>query len=398
VIKYFIKYYIYNGNTKLLRSSFVLPILTVIVGCFVMMMSFAIMEGFSKRISDIIYFFDKEHSIVINKKEFFDKYDKEDLDSFINFLIEKDYFFNAYEDRMMFIEDNKNKTVSRVYGIINFYDFKPIQFLIDDFDFYIHHNTIQISDCYLGYNQLNNLSAGGGSDIKISSILDFKNINSFPNKKFNIKGIIKTGIPRYDDSVFIPFDSLLFGNNIFLNINLNKEIIKSDLDIVNSNFKHGITYNKDSHLFSELFYAINYEKFFYAFFGLFIVLISSIMLMGFNISSIIKNISSIGLLESLGLKRKYIGLFYLFYGLFTGLIGFLFSFILFNILLVLNRNYQLMNYIFDPNVYFDFSLELGNHIIIRILLLLITLIFLSTLYPLYKISKLDIIESIKNRS
>ena len=74
-------------------------------------------------------------------------------------------------------------------------------------------------------------------------------------------------------------------------------------------------YDKNAHLFSDLFYAINYEKFFYAFFGLFIVLISSIMLMGFNISSIIRNVASIGLLESLGLKRKDISLFYLLYGL-----------------------------------------------------------------------------------
>ena len=58
MIKYFIKYYLYNGSTKLFRSSFILPFLTVIVGCFVMMMSFAIMEGFSKKISDSIYFFD----------------------------------------------------------------------------------------------------------------------------------------------------------------------------------------------------------------------------------------------------------------------------------------------------------------------------------------------------
>jgi ABC-type antimicrobial peptide transport system permease subunit len=57
-----------------------------------------------------------------------------------------------------------------------------------------------------------------------------------------------------------------------------------------------------------------------------------------------------------------------------------------------------MNYIFDPNIYFDFDLELNFSIIIRILLVTIILNFLSVLYPLYKISKLDIIESIKNRA
>ena len=169
------------------------------------------------------------------------------------------------------------------------------------------------------------------------------------------------------------------------------------MHILNSDFKEGLNYNKDTYLFSDLFYAINYEKFFYGFFGLFIVLISSIMLMGFNVSSIIRNIASIGLLESLGLKKKYISLFYLLYGLFIALIGFFIAFLLFQGLVILDINYQIMDYIFDPDVYFSFDLELSNYVIIRILFLTIGLIFLSTLYPLYKISKLNIIESIKSR-
>ena len=127
MIKYFIKYYIYNGNTKFLKSSFILPLLTVVVGCFVMMMSFSIMEGFSNKISDTIYFFDKEQSITINKKEFLSYYNKEDLDSLINFLINRDYFFNSYEDRVMFVNNSNYKTIARVYGIINFNDFIPNQ-------------------------------------------------------------------------------------------------------------------------------------------------------------------------------------------------------------------------------------------------------------------------------
>ena len=395
MIKYFIKYYIYNGNTRFLRSSFVLPLLTIVVGCFVMMMSFSIMEGFSTKISDTIYFFDKEQSITINKKEFFNHYNKEDLDSLFNFLINRDYFFNSYEDRVMFINNRNYKTVARVYGIINFNDFKPNQFLLNKYDSFLDSITPY---CYLGYNQSLNLNASPNDLVTVTSILDFENLNSFPKENFNVKGVIKSNISRYDDSIFIPFDSILFSKNIFLNINLNKEINKTDLNILDSNFKDGLSYNKDAHLFSDLFYAISYEKFFYAFFGLFIVLISSIMLMGFNVASIIRNVSSIGLLESLGLERRFISLFYILYGLFIALIGFFIAFLLFQILLILDNNYHIMNYIFDPNIYFDFDLELNFSIIITILLFTIILIFLSVLYPLYKISKLDIIESIKNRA
>tara|TARA_B110000014_G_C20123528_1_gene596742 strand:- start:639 stop:1838 length:1200 start_codon:yes stop_codon:yes gene_type:complete len=399
MIKYFIKYYIYNGNSKNLKSSFVLPISTIIVGSFVMMMSFSIMEGFFNKISDTIYFFDKEHSITINKKEFFNDYEKKDLDSLINFLIKKDYFFNLYEDRMMFLDNGVNKAVARVYGVVDFHNFKPNQFFLNELAFSLHDRQEEnMFGCYLGYNQFVNIGVDVGGMVKVSSILDFQNLNSFPEKRFHIKGILKTDIFRYDNSIFIPFDSLLFGKNIFLNINLNKEISESDLRFINSNFVKGTTYNKNIHLFSELFYAINYEKFFYAFFGLFIILISSIMLMGFNVSSVIQNISSIGLLESLGLNRSYIGLIYLLNSLFMAITGFLVSYLLFNVLLHLDNTYQIMDYLFDPNIYFAFDLQLSNNIVIKIFLLVLILVSLSTIYPLYKISKLDIIESIKSRN
>ena len=163
MIKYFIKYYIYNGSSNLLRSSFVLPLSTIVVGCFVMMMSFSIMEGFSNEISDTIYFFDKEDALTINKKEFFNSYSAEDLDSLIQFLIEKKYFFNAYEDRMMFIN---NGLVSRVYGIINFDNFKPNQFLLHkEHNYDINKNNT--STCYLGYNHSLNLNMSVNDSISI---------------------------------------------------------------------------------------------------------------------------------------------------------------------------------------------------------------------------------------
>jgi len=227
--------------------------------------------------------------------------------------------------------------------------------------------------------------------------LDFQNLNTFPSDYFHVKNVIKTNIPRYDDSVFIKFDSLLFSKNIFLNINLNKKINEDDLAVINATFDKGILYNKDNHLFSDLIYAINYEKLFYTFFGLFIILISSIMLMGFNISSIVRNISSIGLLEAIGLKKIYIIFSYFIYAIFIATLGFFISLFVFNILLFTDTNYHLMDYIFDPSIYFHFDLRLSNDVLIKIFLLDIVLISLSTLYPIYKISKLDIIDSIKNR-
>ena len=167
MIQYFFKYYIYNGSNKLLRSSFVLPFLTIFIGCFVIMFSFSVMQGFSTKISNTIYFFDKEYSLVINKKDFLNNYTQKDLDSLFSFLIEKNYFFNAYEDRVMFVGSDNNKTFSRVYGIKDFDNFKPNQFLLYDSLL----DTNYISGCYLGYNQSMNLNIDYQDIIKVSSVL-----------------------------------------------------------------------------------------------------------------------------------------------------------------------------------------------------------------------------------
>ena len=357
-----------------------------------MKISFAIMDGFSNEITQRVHFFDKEQSIKINKKIFL-KNNPNDLDSLIHFLIKEDYFFNAYEDRFMFIDNNINKASVRVYGIVNFNDFNPDLYLLDQYNNF--NNSM--ADCYLGYNQSIGLNIESGETINLYSILDFKNLNSFPSSRLKVKNVIKTHIPRYDNSLFIKFDSILFSKNIFLTINLKKEIDKSHLDFINTRFGGGLSYNKSSNLFADLFYAINFEKLFYGFFGLFIILISSIMIMGFNISSIIRNISSIGLLESIGFQKKHIAFTYLIYSLFISLFGFLISILMFKFLLFMDYNYNLMEYIFDPNIYFNFNLSLNNDVLINIFLLDIVLVFLSTMYPLYKISKLDIIDSIKGR-
>ena len=79
-----------------------------------MKISFAIMDGFSNEIANRIHFFDKEQSIQINKK-IFSTNNHNDLDSLIHFLIKEDYFFNAYEDRFMFIDDNIKTQSSLLY-------------------------------------------------------------------------------------------------------------------------------------------------------------------------------------------------------------------------------------------------------------------------------------------
>ena len=53
-----------------------------------------------------------------------------------------------------------------------------------------------------------------------------------------------------------------------------------------------------------------------------------------------------------------------------------------------------MDYIFDPNIYFNFDLFLNANIILFTIILNLVFTIISTLFPIYKISKLDIVDSL----
>lgn len=391
---YFFKYFIYNSLTKRLKSSFLFPLITVIVGSFVIMFSFSIMEGFSSEIKNTINFIDRDFSLKVNKKIFLER-NPFKIDQLVEYLKSKNNFYNAYEQRFMFVNNNNNKISCKVYGIrdYNILDFE--RFLIN------HNNNFfdvdKNSFCFVGYNQSISIDLRHESLIKLNSILDFENLNSYPKKDYYVKGILKTNIPQYDNSIFINYDSLLFSKNIFLKINLNRSLKKDDIIELNEKFGNGINYNENNSEFFDLFYAINFEKMFYGFIGICIIVISSLMMLGFNIVNITQNITSIATLKVLGLNNRMIVLLYLFYSNLISLLGFFISSLCFFIVIYFDRNYDIMNFIFDPNVYFNFNLNLDYKVLFNIFLLDIILITTSSFYPLYKINKLDIIDSLRNR-
>ena len=116
MLNFFIKFFIYNDDIKLLKSSFLLPFLTTMIGSFVILLSFSVMEGFSKTLKETIYTFDKQNSLEINK-EIINNENSNNLQMLIKFLNDKDYIYNIYEERVMFFENQRIPFVGKVYGL-----------------------------------------------------------------------------------------------------------------------------------------------------------------------------------------------------------------------------------------------------------------------------------------
>ena len=391
MINFFIKFFIYNDDIKLLKSSFLLPFLTTMIGSFVILLSFSVMEGFSKTLKETIYTFDKQNSLEINK-EIINNENSNNLEILINFLNDKDYIYNIYEERVMFFENQRIPFVGKVYGLYDFDNFLKNNFLSLN-----HKNKITPKSCIIGHQQLINANFNINDNINFVSFSDFNNISSIPNVEHKIVNVLKTNIPQYDNSLFIPYDSILFNKNILLKINLNKKIENTDLLKIQSKFKNGITFFDDLYMFNDLFAAIDFEKISYISFGFFIIIISSIMVMGYNISSILRHAKSIALLQTLGLSKKNISMLYLLFSSSITICGFCLALFLVYLFIYFDKYFLIMDYIFDPEIYFNFNLIINSNIILYTFIFNIISMLISTILPMYKISKLDMIESLKVR-
>jgi len=393
MIKYFFKFFIYNGDKKILKSSFLLPFMTMIIGSFVILLSFSIMEGFANELSNTIHFFDKKNSLEINKK-ILNENNSNNTDKLIDYLKLHNYLYNAYEERVMFFKNSDNIFVAKVFGLYNIKEFLNNDYLIFNED---HYSKSDNKLCVIGYDKYMNTDIDLGQKINLISFSDFYNLNSTPMSEHMVVNSIKTNISQYDNCFFIPYDSLLFNKNITLKINLNREIDNNHLSYIKTHFNHGINYNNSLNTFTELFTAIEFEKISYAFFGIFIVLISSIMLMGYNITSILRNVKAISIVETLGITKKHISISYLLYSITLAIVGFLVALFLVYLFISFEKQFFIMDYIFDPNIYFNFDLSLNANIIVFTIILNLVFTIISTLFPIYKISKLDIVDSLNFR-
>ena len=393
MIKYFFKFFIYDCDKKILKSSFLLPFITMIIGSFVILLSFSIMEGFSNELSNTIHFFDKKNSLEINKK-ILNENNLNNTDKLIDYLKLHNYFYNAYEERVMFLKNSDNIFVAKVFGLYNIKEFLNNDYLIFNDDYYPKSDS---KLCIIGYDKYMNTDIDLGQNINLISFSDFYNLNSTPISEHIVVNSIKTNISYYDNCFFISYDSLLFNKNITLKINLNREIDSNHLSFIKTHYNDGINYNNSFNRFTELFTAIEFEKISYAFFGIFIVLISTIMLMGYNISSILRNVKEIAIMETLGITKKHISITYLLYSITLAMLGFLVALFLVYLFILFDKNFLIMDYIFDPNIYFNFDLFLNANIILFTIILNLVFTIISTLFPIYKISKLDIVDSLNFR-
>jgi len=388
-IKLISKFFIYDKSNNKIQTSFLLPFLSSLVASLIIILSYAIMNGFSFKINQVINFFEHPEIIIINENEI----DKNILN---NNIIDKILDVNKiFADRFMFCSKGNESIFADVYLLSNFKEFEKNSKIFETPIPYNSNNT-NISKCIIGYEISLQLGLKKGDIINVASILDFKSLQmkDFPQKEFIVQNIIRTNMHNYDTRVWIEY-----WNNLDLinkNFSIKAPILRSDFKYVNIDKINGLEIKNELIKNNEILQAINFERLFYFIFGLFILIGSSMMLVSFNVSCILNNIRLIGFFQSLGTKKKFISKLFVINSFLISVASFLCALIIFWLILFLDNNYQLMSVFFPGEIYFNFQLLIENSILIKIFILNTGIMFLSTLFPIYKINRIDIIECIKN--
>jgi len=100
----------------------------------------------------------------------------------------------------------------------------------------------------------------------------------------------------------------------------------------------------------------------------------------------------------MGIKRNTISLFYFLNSICIALLGFLAAYLSFQILILFDINFNLIDKILPSEGFLDFDLRLKKSVLLNIFLLNIIIIPLSTLYPIYKMKKNNIYNFIRSKN
>tara|TARA_B110000263_G_scaffold186309_1_gene163955 strand:- start:210 stop:1406 length:1197 start_codon:yes stop_codon:yes gene_type:complete len=388
-IKLISRFFVYDKSNNNIQSSFLLPFLSSLVASLVIILSYAIMNGFSFKINEVINFFEEPEILIINKNELDENILNNDI---IDSIVDVN---KIYADRFMFCSMGNKSIFSDVYLLSNFEEFEKECKKFEIYDSYNSYNT-NISKCIIGNEISLQLGLKKGDIINLSSILDFKSLQTknFPQKNFIVENIIKTNMLNYDTRIWIEYSNNL--DLINKNFSIKSPLVSSDIAYEDINKIKGLEIRNNLIHSNEILQAIKFEKLFYFIFGLFILVGSSMMLLSFNMLCILNNIRLVGFFQSLGVKKKNISLLFVVNSCLISIASFFCALIIFWIVLFFDKNYQLLDIFFPAEIYFNFQLLIENSMLFKIFILNIGIMFFSTLLPIYKINKIDIIECIKN--
>ena len=370
-IEFYLKYIFRSQDGGYNNWRFYFPALGLAVGIMSIVITFAIMQGMEDEV------FKKLEAINLSSKILDNHFIKPNND--------KNFIFTI--DKKAIISNGDNYRIVNVRAIENFQEYKNARL----YEF-IEQIEPDLSGVILGLSLAGKLNVDVGDIIELYSPSDINFITGSPNSlKVKISGIFNFKLLDYDDRYI--FTDISIGENLFETAN--KEIYSYlNTDELNQRYENirNIKTWEDEHI--DFIAAMNLEKLAFSSFGFLIIVISAFSSFSIICVSIIRRISEIGILRTLGYSKEMISRIYFFQSLLIGLFGGFIGVFLSKLFIMLDGSYSLTSQIFSSELLFDFKLNISNYEIFIIYIIGLSIMLFSGIYPSMYASRMPILKSL----
>jgi lipoprotein-releasing system permease protein len=387
-------------NSNLISLISVITIFGIAIGVAVLILALTVLSGFENAIKEKIIDFN-EHIVISG-------YGNRDLpadEGTINHIkeITSPYLtsISPFLQKNVIIKSRLESDGVQLIGV------SPEAII--DFNQYIKKSIDGASEItnplIIGANLANRLTINIGDKVTILALQNDE-IPSFLNppliKQFVVTSIYESGMAQYDDmNIYTTFESFtkIFGNiKTVSGFNLKLNDI-SKIDSLEQHLQNQLSYpfyvqsifNKHRNIFTWLELQ---QKPIPIILGM-VILVAAFNMIGTILMIVLERFSEIGILRSLGLKKKKILSIFLYQGSYLSLIGILLGNLVALILTVLQLQFDIIS--LPSSVYFlssaPISLDLQSYLLVSIIAFIIC--FITTLVPGYIASKINIIRAIR---
>jgi lipoprotein-releasing system permease protein len=369
----FIFNYIFRGpNGKGFNWRFYFPLIGVILGTTIALLTLGIMEGMEAQI------FTKLKTVNIASKI---------------------PFSNAIHSKI----DDAHLGTSQNIIIKNNEDYRIIEMRsFDKFEYFIRNNIkpYLISEVnrsynskyiYIGSDLASKIQCVVGDTVLLTSPLDVNIFSGIPPiKDVIIGGIFNIQLLNYDSNI------------IFSSIDIAKSILKKPVywSFSNKDKKELLKIDNSLNIFSwenaheDFISAMKLEKIVFSSFGFLIILLSAFSAFSIMCISVVKRISEIGILRAMGISNNFIFKIYIIKSISIGLLGAISGVFIFYIIAALNNQHGLINSLFADSILFDFKILPSIEYSILTVVFSIFVLIVSGIYPAMFSTSIQIKDSI----
>lgn len=262
--------------------------------------------------------------------------------------------------------------------------------------------TSDLPGIVVGFRLADKLGLFLGDTINVINPLDIKSTYSIPYVgRFVLSGVFRLDLFDYDENLaFVEIGEarrIYKMSDQYTGIDIRFDKYKNIRDIKQQLAQHlgtAVTISSWEDLHRDLFGAMKLEKY-----GSFLALSFIILIAIFNLTSslvmlVMEKIREIGMLQTLGMNNTHIKGIFLRLGFLTGSLGLVIGLAFAALLCLIQQNFQLIPL---PSVYFIpyLPVELHGLDILAIFIAGLILIYLGTLYPSQRVGKLTPMEAIQ---